>query len=97
MSKKTKIITLVAILVVIVLLGWTYTQTMKDKAGVSEEAAMGAVYRASDEPGDIKSKTDASDRAMVEDSATIDAQLKSLSGDSARADQSMNDKPIAQE
>ena len=40
---------------------------------------------------------DASDAAIVQDSAAVDAQLTSLSSDSAGIDQSLNDKPVTQE
>ncbi len=39
---------------------------------------------------------DASDAALVKDSAAIDAQLNGLSSDSAAVDAGLNDSPIAQ-
>lgn len=41
--------------------------------------------------------SDTSDAAMVQDTAAIDAQFQSLSGDSSSMEQSFNDKQTAQE
>lgn len=41
--------------------------------------------------------TDASDEALLQDSAAIDAQLTSLNSDSANIESSLNDKPVTQE
>ena len=47
---------------------------------------------------DLPTQTsDSSDAAIVQDSAAVDAQLSSLSGDSANIDSSLNDKPVSQE
>ncbi len=40
---------------------------------------------------------DASDAALVQDSASIDAQMSNLQTDSANAQSSTNDKPVTQE
>ena len=40
---------------------------------------------------------DASDAALLQDSAAVDAQLQSLNTDSSNIDSSMNDKPVSQE
>ncbi len=40
---------------------------------------------------------DASDAAIAQDSAAVDVQMQGLSSDEAGADQSINDKPTAQE
>jgi hypothetical protein len=40
---------------------------------------------------------DTSDAAIAQDNAAVDAQLKSLSTDSANVDQGMNDKPMPQQ
>lgn len=40
---------------------------------------------------------DNSDAALVQDSAAVDAQIKSLGSDSSNIDSGMNDKPINQE
>ncbi len=40
---------------------------------------------------------DASDAALVKDSASIDAQMGNLQTDSANAQSSTNDKPVSQE
>jgi cytoskeletal protein RodZ len=41
--------------------------------------------------------SDNSDAALVQDSAAVDAQIKSLNSDSSNIDSGMNDKPINQE
>jgi hypothetical protein len=40
---------------------------------------------------------DASDQALVKDSAALDAELTALSTDNANAQGSLNDKPVTQE
>ena len=42
-------------------------------------------------------QNDASDAAVVQDSAAVDAQMQALQSDNTAADQSLNDKPTAQE
>jgi hypothetical protein len=40
---------------------------------------------------------DASDAALVQDSAAVDTQLQGLGSDQSNIDSSMNDKPVSQE
>lgn len=40
---------------------------------------------------------DASDGALVQDLAAVDLQMQNLTNDSANIDQSLNDKPVAQD
>jgi cytoskeletal protein RodZ len=47
---------------------------------------------------DLPTQTsDTSDSAMAQDAAAVDAQLQSLSSDSASIGTSLNDKPVSQE
>jgi hypothetical protein len=46
---------------------------------------------------DLPTQGDTSDAALVQDSAAVDAQIKSLSSDQANLDSSLNDKPVSQE
>jgi hypothetical protein len=49
-------------------------------------------------PNDLPTATnDASDSALAQDSAALDAQIKNLGTDSANSSASLSDKPVTQE
>lgn len=98
MSNTKKTTLWILIIAIVAVLGWQYANNMQNENTVPESAAMNdGQGNTAPEPAEVASKTDASDSALVEDSASLDAQLKSLDGDYARADQSLNDKPVDQE
>ncbi len=66
----------------------------KASAPVAQVATTTPQQQTSDLP---TATNDASDAAIVQDSAAVDLQLQALSSDQASADQSLNDKPISQE
>lgn len=49
-----------------------------------------------DGASEASSPSDTSDSTLINDSASIDAQMKGLDSDSTSADQGLNDKQIAQ-
>lgn len=72
----------------------TPIETATTTANQNQQAAQTPPAPINDLPTQVN---DASDAAIVQDSAALDMQLQSLTSDSANIDSSLNDKPVTQE
>jgi len=76
----------------------TYSQLMSSSTATTTPATTQTQQQAQAPVNDLPTATnDASDSALVKDSASLDAQMSALSTDSANAQNSTNDKPVTQE
>ena len=89
------------VVIVGVALWWSgvFSSFMSGKPAPEEQATTTPQQTQSPAPvSDLPTQNnDASDAAMVQDTAAVDLQLKSLSTDAANVDASINDKPVTQE
>jgi hypothetical protein len=77
----------------------TYSQLMNPQtATTTQETATNTQPQQQQAVNDLPTAAnDASDEALVKDSASIDAQMSALQTDSSDAQSSTNDKPVTQE
>ncbi len=77
----------------------TYSALMGTNATTTEQTPQTPTNNTEQQPvNDLPTATnDASDDALAKDAAAMDAELTVLAGDSASAQNSLNDKPVTQE
>ncbi len=95
MSKTAKIICAIVVVAILAVLIWQGVKSGNESAG--ENSQTGSVFNSyanAPEPSSMSAPNDASDAGLAKDSASLDAQIRSLDADSARADQNLNDKPV---
>lgn len=86
-------------LIVIAALGWLvwWSGVLHKKPAATTPDTSAVATSTEEVPQNGMSKSnDASDQAVAQDTAAIDAQLSAYAGDSSSVDSSMNDKAVSQ-